>query len=457
MKRAYWQGLIALTIFSVAGSATQAELTKEMPVPYKERVEKTLSLAGENRAEIERFLEEIPAEMLEGAAFLVAYMPPDDAQTLEANFLLRNTLLAYGTRAKFAWGKEIPDEIFFNEVLPYSVVDERREDWRLFLGLRMEPLVKDAKTLSEAAYAAGKGAQDALRVKYSTRLAKVNQTPLETAVSGVATCSGLSIAMVAALRSVCIPSRLVSIHRWHGRQDRAGHRWVEVWIGGRWYCCELAPFVGFDQGWFLPRVKPESQEHLGTQVFVNSYKETGQKYPRPWDPFFHTAPEWQTGFTKPPEDKADGAGADFRDKIRESLRKNQGWPLRVSYLDNLIVPPSHQPIIDIQGIDVTERYVKLSQKRYARQRQENAGKMELSCVVLEKAVSSREPANRIPCDVKVLDAEGKVAGEGKTFTNEQDINDHLTFYLPKGEYTIQYHGKTKTVALEKSQHVQLVY
>ena len=41
--------------------------------------------------------------------------------------------------------------------------------------------------------------------------------------------------MVAALRSVGIPARLISIHRWHGRQDRAGHRWVEVWIDGRWY------------------------------------------------------------------------------------------------------------------------------------------------------------------------------------------------------------------------------
>jgi hypothetical protein len=76
---------------------------------------------------------------------------------------------------------------------------------------------------------------------------------------------------------------------------------------------------------------------------------------------------------------------------------------------------------------------------------------------VEKEVISKEAANRIPCDIKVLDGNGQIVGEGKTLTNEHDINDHLTFYLAKGAYTIQYNGKKTQVVLNTSELVQLEY
>jgi hypothetical protein len=237
--------LVLLVCFSINIYA-KPELSKTFPVSYRERVERTLKSAGENRGELVRFLNEIPSAMLEGAAFLVAYMPAVDAQTLNANFLLRNTLLAYGTRARYPWGKTIPDSVFFNDVLPYAVVDEQREEWRLFLTFRIEPLVRETKSLQEAAFAVGEGAKKTLNVRYSTSRPKTNQSPSETMMAGVATCTGLSITMVAALRSVGIPARMAGTFRWLEGKNGGNHNWVECWIDGKWYCCELAPFVGFD-------------------------------------------------------------------------------------------------------------------------------------------------------------------------------------------------------------------
>jgi hypothetical protein len=436
--------LLLLLCFSINIYA-KPELPKTFPVSYRERVERTLKSAGENRGELVRFLNEIPSGMLEGAAFLVAYMPVGDAQTLKANFLLRNTLLAFGTRAKYPWGKTIPDSVFFNDVLPYAVVDEQREEWRLFLTFRIEPLVRETKSLLEAAFAVGEGAKKTLSVRYSTSRPKTNQSPSETVMAGVATCTGLSITLVAALRSVGIPARMAGTFRWLEGKNGGNHNWVECWIDGKWYCCELAPFVGFDKGWFFKKIKPESKEFIANHIFASSYRETGNRYPLVWDGFFHSDPVWQAGLKS-----ADASGAT---DIPELDRKG----IRVHFLDSIKVPSLEQPHIEVNGIDVTKHYIDLIEKKYFAERQANAGKMGLSCVVVEKEVTSKEAANRIPCDIKVLDRNGQVVGEGKTLTNEHDINDHLIFYLAKGEYTIQYNGKKKQVVLNTSELVQLAY
>ena len=48
----------------------------------------------------------------------------------------------------------------------------------------------------------------------------------------MASCTGLSVLLVDALRAAGIPARFAGTPAWH--DDRGNHSWVEVWIGGRW-------------------------------------------------------------------------------------------------------------------------------------------------------------------------------------------------------------------------------
>ncbi|MDA7517878.1 hypothetical protein N8511_02910, partial [Akkermansiaceae bacterium] len=83
--------------------------------------------------QIESFLKEAAtrgAFAEKAATFLVEHMPPEDVASLKKDFLIENLDLALKAREEFPWAKELPEEIFFNDVLPYASLDETRESWR---------------------------------------------------------------------------------------------------------------------------------------------------------------------------------------------------------------------------------------------------------------------------------------------------------------------------------------
>ena len=117
---------------------------------WSEAVEKQLILAKDNRAELEKALVEIPKDQRKGMEFLIANMPDADLIGLKAEFLLTNHELAYKARRAVPWGQAIPEDVFFNDVLPYANVDEKRDPWRQEFYDLCLPMVKDCKTPSEA-------------------------------------------------------------------------------------------------------------------------------------------------------------------------------------------------------------------------------------------------------------------------------------------------------------------
>lgn len=84
------------------------------------------------------------------ARFLVEHMSDNDKQSLSTEFLTENLHFALKARATFPWAKDVPEDIFLNDVLPYAVFDEPRDPWRAEFLEKATPLVKDAKTASEA-------------------------------------------------------------------------------------------------------------------------------------------------------------------------------------------------------------------------------------------------------------------------------------------------------------------
>ena len=145
---------------------------------------------------------------------------------LSAGFLKENLELAYKARNTVPWGKDIPEELFLNHVLPYANVDESRDPWRKEFMEMCLPMVKDCKTPAEAAQKLNSELYKKVKVGYSTQRKKANQSPKESMEQGKASCTGLSIILSDACRSVCIPARLVGTPLWSNKSGN--HTWVEI-------------------------------------------------------------------------------------------------------------------------------------------------------------------------------------------------------------------------------------
>lgn len=254
----------------------------KIPSPYQELVKKALIDAGSNRSELETAIHNTPREMIEGVAFLIAYMPKSDLKTIKSEIITRNTEFAYKAKNRFTWGKTIPDSIFLNEVLPYRAFSEDSEDWRENFYNRFSKYVVNSKSVKEAIQLINKNIRDEVQVDYNTKRNKADQNPSQSISIGMASCTGLSILLVDALRSVGIPARMAGTPNWF--DNRGNHSWCEVWIDGKWYFTEYYPDKDFNQSWFLAdagKANANSREH---SIYAASYKPASTTFPM-WGDF----------------------------------------------------------------------------------------------------------------------------------------------------------------------------
>ena len=214
-----------------------------------------------------------------GVAFLISYMPERDLKTMKGDDLLSNVKLAYEARNRFAWAKSVPDSIFLNDVLPYASLNEERDQWRADFYKRFAPYVENCKTLEEAIKAVNKNIRDEVKVDYNTAREKPDQNPSESIRQGMASCSGLSILLTDALRSVGIPSRIAGTANWH--DNRGNHNWCEVWLDGKWYFTEYYPNE-LDRSWFCDAGKADPKDRMHA-IWASSFKPTGESFPLVWD------------------------------------------------------------------------------------------------------------------------------------------------------------------------------
>ena len=215
------------------------------------------------------------------ARFLVEHMPAIDREALTADFLTNNLDLAFEARGKFPWAKEVPEEIFLNDVLPYAVFDETREPWRTDFLEKAQPIVKDAKTASEAAQALNREFFKLINVHYNTGRKAPNQSPKESMASGRATCTGLSIILIDACRAVGIPARAVGTPLW--ANERGNHTWVEIWDGG-WHFTGADEYdaMGLNRGWFTGDAAQAKAEVPRHAIYATSWKNEGLAFPMVW-------------------------------------------------------------------------------------------------------------------------------------------------------------------------------
>ena len=156
-------------------------------------------------------------------------------------------------RQQFPWAAAVPKALFMSDVLPYAVTNEARTNWRDLLWGELAPLMSTgpgAPTNSSLAAAAtylnlnmwsatalGKYNGNDVKVTFHGEMTPRVYDPMSTILFGYASCTGVSILYVDALRAIGVPARVTGTPAWHGGPGGASgppqgnHNWVEVYVG----------------------------------------------------------------------------------------------------------------------------------------------------------------------------------------------------------------------------------
>ncbi|XZE52339.1 transglutaminase domain-containing protein [Planctomycetaceae bacterium SH139] len=247
-----------------------------------ELVDNSLTRAGDNQTELRTALAEVADEQRAGMEFLIAHMPERDLTSLSAEFLLENVSFAYRAWQEAPWRADISEELFFNDVLPYAIINERRDAWRKDFYNRFQPLIQSAKTPAEAAVILNQQVFPMYQVQFSRERPKADQSPYETIAARKASCSGLSVLLVDACRAVGIPARFAGTPLWANKSGN--HSWVEIWDGDWQYTGAAEPAGDrLNQAWFSGRATTAIPGHPLHAIYATSYRKTEQKFPLVWD------------------------------------------------------------------------------------------------------------------------------------------------------------------------------
>ena len=235
-----------------------------------EPLTKLHALAGSNFSEIVKFRDH-GALGEQAWEFLSAGMPESDLKSLSADLLIENFDYAMRARSEFAWSEGISEEMFFNDVLPYAILDETRESWRPEFYSLCKELVKDCQTAGEAAQVLNRDLFNKVNVHYNRGRKKPNQSPSESMQTGKATCTGLSIILAYGCRSVGVPARLAGTPLW---SDKSGnHTWVEIWDGEWKYLgADEYDAKGLNRGWFGGRASKAQKDKWQHAIWATSWK-----------------------------------------------------------------------------------------------------------------------------------------------------------------------------------------
>ncbi|CAM6087620.1 unnamed protein product [Calypogeia fissa] len=218
--------------------------------------------------------------------FLHRHMPKNDRGLIDHDFLTKNVQYALKARELTAWGSSsVPWKLFLNDVLPYAVLNERRDDWRALFYDSLAPLVSETTSIEQAASVINARIWSLWDLKFVGGQTPQTMSPFQVLSAGNASCTGMSILMVDALRSVGVPARVVGAPEWN---DGSGgnHDWVEVWYDEEWHFIDAFDGTKFDEGWFVPSPVKYQRPNCGLHsIYASSFQPTegDVRFPLAWD------------------------------------------------------------------------------------------------------------------------------------------------------------------------------
>jgi len=246
-------------------------------------IDRKLEIAGKNKKEIKRAIRKVPRQQRAGMEWLINHMPEEDLKVVGSRFLLDNCKLAYKAREEYSWASEVPDSIFFEYVLPYANLNEKRENWRNDFYYRFSTVTKNATSAYHAVTILNNKMFEMVGVKYSTKRPKADQAPYESMEAGLASCTGLSILLIDACRSIGIPARFVGTPLWYN--NSGNHSWVEVWDNG-WHVTGAAEPTGdvLNSFWFSGLASRAVEGHPKYGIYAATWADSDLHFPMDWLP-----------------------------------------------------------------------------------------------------------------------------------------------------------------------------
>lgn len=211
--------------------------------------------------------------------FLCEYMPEQDRGKLSEDYLQENVRLALAVREHAPWSRGIPEEIFLNDVLPYSSIGEEVDAWRPVFYKTFSPLVADCKNATQVAEKLNREIWEILGVIYSPKRDKPDQSPFHSMRIGMASCSGLSVILVDACRAVGVPARLAGC-RW--KKKPGNHSWVEIWDRGKWYHIGAFDSPKAGESWFDGDAAAANADDPVYAIYATSWAPTGTYFNAVW-------------------------------------------------------------------------------------------------------------------------------------------------------------------------------
>lgn len=185
--------------------------------------------------------------------------------------------LAQKIREEAPW--RIPDDIFNNYVLPQTSIGEDVDDWRPIFNEKFRPLVSDCKTPTAAAEKLNREIWNLLGVHYNTERDKPDQSPFHSIRTGKASCTGLSILLIDACRSVGVPARFVGC-RWKNKPGN--HSWVEIWDNGEWKHLGAGDGGNAGHAWFDADAAEADPDDPRFSIYAACATPTGTFFPEFW-------------------------------------------------------------------------------------------------------------------------------------------------------------------------------
>ncbi|UCC39086.1 MAG: O-antigen ligase family protein [Candidatus Aminicenantes bacterium] len=251
----------------------QEEAVSLLPAIYRYDVMNALKAAGENAGQLIKAIRSVNQEKREALAFLLANMPESDLKTLSTDFLLANVRYAFKARSELLFNRIIPEDIFLNYVVPYAVLNERRDNWRPFFYDKFIEIIRTSPSCEEALMNLNRDLFNMFRIVFlNIDIYSSMNSPFESIEKGYASCLELAILFIDACRAVGIPARLAIIPQWP--HLNLGHAWSEVYVNGQWQCFgafDPARLDGIVERRVALRVDTSKAEH---RIYAVSFKKT---------------------------------------------------------------------------------------------------------------------------------------------------------------------------------------
>ena len=366
--------------------------------------------ASERGEELRKLVAETPAEEQRDMAYLIVNMPEHDREGMDLELLKENVAYANIARNKYAWAKELPEEVYLCDVLPYAVVDEVRDSWRKDMYEMFAPAVDTCETMYDAICAVNANIPALTGVHYNTKREKTNQSPSESIRQGMASCTGLSILLVDAYRAVGIPARFAGTASWH--DNRGNHSWTEVWLDGEWRVTEYYFPSQLDHLWFMADAAKANGQDRNYAIYATRFAGGNDWFPMVW------------------ADEGEDAAV-------EDLPK---W---------------------VGAENVTQHYIDLAYDQYTRHLEAGTHTF-LRIAGYKEQGKTQHSEDRVAMGVDIFRGTEQMGG-GLTAGELRDMNDFFSVLLPKNtEYELRYYNEagelqTQAVALGEEEMLVSIY